>query len=203
MEVVLSHRALIKHDQVMKAGMTSHSRAVSVNWLILILVVGLIIAIELGHLFAFWLVQQLPYEVMFAIGASLSTTIPALLVLVVVVFVGSLQNWAVRRAYLKNFAKRSIPTEIEATFELLPEGLRLSTDRITIFPRWAAVDAVEWSRLGWVMSADQLTFLIPRTSFADVESERAFVAALLERLPPGTRERCPRAVEFAVNSASA
>ena len=202
MEPALTHRALIKHDEVMKASMAARSRAISVYWLALLLAVGLVLAIEWGHLFAFWFVQQLPFTVMFAIGPTLPTTIPALFALVVVILVGSVQNWAIRRAYLKNFKRLAIPTEIEATFEILPEGLRLSTDRITIFPKWSAVDTVEWAVSGWVLSADQLTFLVPRASFTDKNAERAFVAAVLERLTPEARERSPKAVKFAASSAA-
>ena len=197
MAVPLQHRALLKHDEVMKASMATRSRAISANWLALMLAAGLIAAIELGHLFAFWSVQRLPFEVMFAIGPSLPTVIPALFALIVVLLVGSVQNWAVRRAYLKNFARLDIPTEIDAVFEILPEGLKLSTERITIFPKWTAVDTVELADNGWVLSADHLTFLLPRDSFADRDEERAFLAALLEHLTPKARERSPKAVVFA------
>lgn len=197
MAVPLQHRALLKHDEVMKASMATRSRAISANWLALMLAAGLIAAIELGHLFAFWSVQRLPFEVMFAIGPSLPTVIPALFALIVVLLVGSVQNWAVRRAYLKNFARLDIPTEIDAVFEILPEGLKLSTERITIFPKWTAVDTVELAHNGWVLSADHLTFLLPRASFADRDEERAFLAALLEHLTPKARERSPKAVVFA------
>jgi hypothetical protein len=196
MDAAIAHRALLKHDEVMKASMAARSRRVSVWWVALLLAVGLLLAIEWGHIFAFWFVQRLPFEVMFAVGPSLPTTIPALFALVAVILVGTAQNWAVRRAYLKNFQRLSIPTEIEAAFEILPEGLRLSTDRITIFPTWPAVDTIESCGTGWVLSADQLTFLIPRDSFADRDAERAFVAALVERLSAEARERSPEAVKF-------
>ena len=202
MTAPLEHRATLSHRRVMAAAMAARSRAISVYWLALLLAVGLVLAIEWGHLFAFWFVQQLPFTVMFAIGPTLPTTIPALFALVVVILVGSVQNWAIRRAYLKNFKRLAIPTEIEATFEILPEGLRLSTDRITIFPKWSAVDTVEWAVSGWVLSADQLTFLVPRASFTDKNAERAFVAAVLERLTPEARERSPKAVKFAASSAA-
>lgn len=200
MDAALSHRALLKHDEVMRASMAARSRAISVSWLLAVLVVGLLLAIEGGHRVAFSLVQQLPFELMFTIGPSLPTVVPALLALLVVVLVGSLQNWAVRRAYLKAFTRLAIPTEIEAAFEILPEGLRVSTDRITIFPKWHAVDTVEWAGTGWALSADQLTFLLPRASFGDRDAERAFLAALLERLGPEARSRSAKAVAFAAGS---
>ena len=197
MAASIQHHAILKHDEVMKASMAARSRAISVHWLMLLLGAGLVAAVEFGHLFAFWFVQRLPFEVMFAIGPSLPTVIPALFALIVVVLIGSIQNWAVRRAYLKNFGRLHIPTEIEAVFEILPAGLKLSTDRITIFPKWVAVDTVEWVGTGWALSADHLTFLLPRDSFADQDAERAFVAALLEKLTPEARERSPKAVGFA------
>ena len=197
MEAAPAHRALLKHDEVMKASMAARSRAISVNWLLVMLGIGLVLAVEAGHWFAFWSVQQLPFDMMFALGASLPTVIPALFALIVVIFVGSIQNWAVRRAYLRNFTRLAIPTEIEATFEILPEGLRLSTDRITIFPKWHAVDTVEQGDSGWVISADHLTFLIPHAGFSDKDAERAFLAALLERLTEESRMRSPAVVAFA------
>jgi hypothetical protein len=200
MDAALAHRALLKHDEVMKASMASRSRPISVTWIGLLLGVGLILAIELGHRFAFWLVQQLPFDAMFAIGTSLPAVIPALFALIVVIFVGAIQNWAIRRAYLRNFPKLGIPTEIDALFEILPEGLRLTTARITLFPRWQANDRVERLALGWVLSADQLTFLIPAASFADETAERTFIAALLDKLSPEARGRSPEAEALAEKS---
>ncbi len=196
MEAALSHRALLRHDEVMKASMAARSRAISPTWLGLMLGTALFVAVWAGPLLAFWFVQQLPFELMFAIGPSLPTVITALLALIAVLIVGSVQNWAVRRAYLGNFVKLGIPTEIEALFEILPEGLRLSTDRLTIFPKWRAVDTVERAESGWVLSADQLTFLVPQASFADRDVERAFLAAVVDRLTPEGRARSPEAVAF-------
>ena len=200
MDAALAHRALLKHDDVMKASMASRSRPTSVTWIGLLLGVGLFLAIELGHRFAFWLVQQLPFDAMFAIGTSLPTVIPALFALIAVIFVGAIQNWAIRRAYLRNFPKLGIPAEIDAEFEILPDGLRLTTDRITIFPKWQAIDRVERLDLGWVLSADQLTFLIPRASFADEAAEGTFIAALVDKLSPEARQRSPAAAALADRS---
>jgi hypothetical protein len=196
MPAPLQHRALLRHDEVMKAIMAARSRAVSATWLGLMLGAGLLAAVWAGPLFAFWFVQQLPFAVMFAIGPSLPTVITALLALIAVMIVGSFQNWAIRRAYLRNFVKLGIPAEIEALFEILPEGLRLSTDRITIVPKWQAVDTVERADSGWVLSADHLTFLIPRASFPDSAAERAFLAAVIDNLSPEAKARSAEAVAF-------
>jgi len=185
---------VLRHEEVMQAGMTSRSRPVSVAWPLVLLVVGLILAVEAGHRTAFWFVQQLPFSVMFAIGASLPTIITALLAFIVVVVVGSIQNRAIHRSYLSNFTALGIPREIDALFEILPEGLRVSTERIAIFPTWQAIDMVERGKLGWVLSADQLTFLIPYRSFSGHDAEQTFIAALVAHLSSGARDRSPEAV---------
>ena len=56
---------------------------------------------------------------------------------------------------------------------LRPDGLRVATERVTITPRWHAIDTIEWHDRGWVLSADQLTFLLPRASFVDEAADKA------------------------------
>ncbi len=196
------HRATLRHRQVLAAAMASRSRSVSLPWLSIGLFLGLVGAVWAGHILSFWLVQRLPFAWMFAIGQYLPTVVPAFLAFVVVVLVSSLQSRAISRAYLGNFDRLGIPREIEAQFEVLPDGLRLSTDRITIFPRWHAVDTVERGSEGWVISADHLTFLVPGDSFADQAAERAFVAAVVSHLTAEAAERSADAVAFAAGAAT-
>ena len=176
--------------------MAARSRSVSVPWFSVGLFVGLVAAVWLGHVAAFWLVQQLPLTWMFAIGTELPTVVPALLAYLVVAFVAHAHQGAIRRAVLNSFAVLGIPLEFEARFEVLPEGLRVSTDRITIFPRWAAVDTIECATDGWAISADQLTFFLPSDSFADETAERAFVTALVGHLSAEARGRSAKAIAF-------
>jgi hypothetical protein len=98
---------------------------------------------------------------------------------------------------LSEFTRLGIPLEREGTYEILPEGLRLTTDRIEIFPRWEAIDTIERVKFGWALSADQLTFLIPEKSFAEKAELRTFLAAILSRMSDAARERSSTAVEFA------
>jgi hypothetical protein len=202
MTAPIEHRATLSHRRVIAAAMAARSRTVPVHWLSAALFVGLVAAMWLGHLVTFWAVQQLPFEWMFAIGTYLPTLIPAVLAYLVVALVASMQNRAMSRAYLANFTRLGIPQEVEVRFEILPEGLRATTERITIFPRWAAVDTVERGADGWVLSADQLTFLIPHDSFADEGAARSFVAAIVEHLTERARERSHDAVAFARGEAS-
>jgi hypothetical protein len=202
MTAPLEHRATLSHPRVMAAALAARSRTVPVYWLSAALFAGLVAAVWLGHLVTFWGVQQLPFEWMFAVGAYLPTLIPALLAYLVVALVASVQNGAMRRAYLANFTRLGIPKELEVRFEILPEGLRASTERITIFPRWEAVDTVERGEDGWVLSADHLTFLLPHDSFADEAAARVFVAAIVERLSESARGRSADAVAFARGDAA-
>lgn len=200
METALTHRTVLRHDEVIAASMASRSRTVSLHGLSVALFLGLVAAVWAGHALAFWFVQQLPFAWMFAVGSYLPTVIPALLAFAVVTIAGAFQGRAVSRAYLGNFDRLGIPREIEAQFEILPDGFRLSTSRITIFPRWHAVDTVERGTHGWVVSADQLTFLLPRDGFADEAAERRFLAALVDHLPDEARARSTGAVGFAAEA---
>lgn len=194
MAAPIQHRAVLRHDEVIQASMASRSRPVSVTWVFVLLFAGLVAAVEASSWVAFWFVQQLPFSVMFAIGTWIPTIVTVLFAFLVSVLAGSIQTWAVRRSYLRNFAALGIPREIDALFEILPEGLRLSTERLTLFPTWQSIDRVERHELGWALSADHLTYLVPHESFADGEAERAFVAAIVEHLSSEARGRSPEAV---------
>ena len=191
------HRAVLKHRQVLAAAMAARSRPLSLYWLVAGLIVGLLLAVEAGHLVAFWLVQQLSFGWMFALGPYLPTFVAALFAYLVVVMVSWVQNRAIGRAYLRNFTRLGIPLEVDALYEVLPDGLRLTTDRSTIIQRWHSIDTVERVPQGWVVSADQLTFLLPRESFTDEAVERAVIAAILEKLSEPALERSRAASAFA------
>ena len=191
------HRAVLKHRQVLAAAMAARSRPLSLYWLVAGLIVGLLLAVEAGHLVAFWLVQQLSFGWMFALGPYLPTFVAALFAYLVVVMVSWVQNRAIGRAYLRNFTRLGIPLEVDALYEVLPDGLRLTTDRSTIIQRWHSIDTVERVPQGWVVSADQLTFLLPRESFTDEAVERAVIAAILEKLSEPALERSRAAAAFA------
>jgi hypothetical protein len=195
--MTVTHRALLKHREVLAAALAARSRSIALYWISTALFLGLVVAVWAGGLVTFWFVQQLPFEWMFAIGPTLPTVVTALFAYLVVALVSWGQNWAIGRGYMRNFKRLGIPLEIDALYEVLPEGLRLTTDRMTIFPRWHAIDTVEQVKQGWALSADQLTFLLPRESFADETTERLVIAAIVENLTEPARERSPTAVAFA------
>lgn len=197
-EGVVSHRAALTHERVMAASIAAQSRPLpSIWWKILALLAALAIAIWLGHLNAFYLVQAMPFNWMFRLGPYMPIIVPAMLCLAAVLIVEAAFQWIARRAYLKAFDRVAIPRGIDATYEILPEGLKLSTSRITIFPKWEVIDTVEEVGDGWAISADHLTFFIPHDSFPGPETEREFMRALIAPLGELARSRSPFAVAFA------
>ena len=194
----VSHRQLLKHKQVMAAAVAAQSRALPSTWWYSVgVMLGLCLAIWLGGILSFWLVQRLPFAWMFAIGVALTTVIPAFLGLLAVALSATLYHAVSRRAYLRHLERLDVPLEIEATYEILPEGFRLTTNRIEIFPRWESVDTVERGNDGWIVSADQLTFLITYASFDSELEQRSFIAAFVAHMTEDARKRSGDAMAFA------
>jgi hypothetical protein len=188
----------LKHAEVLEAAMASKSRLRGGGtWFTAILFALLCLAIWAGHVVTFWLVQQLPFAVMFAIGPYLPVLLPGMFCLFAVKLALDIEQRRVSRAYLAALAARGIPLERDGTYHVTPEALVLSTERIELAPRWAAIDHVERGARGWVLSADQLHFLIPFADFADPEAERALLAAITARMTPDARTRSREAVELA------
>jgi hypothetical protein len=195
---LLSQRVRLSHTRVMAASIAARSRPVpSYGWYLVALLAVMALTLRAGDMLVFWFVQQLPFEWMFAIGTYLPVVLPTLLLVFGVVVVSIFYDRLVRKSYLRQMRRLDIPLEIDALYEIVPEGLRLITERIEIFPKWHAVDTVSQVADGWVVSADQLTVLIPSESFADLAEERRFMEELLAHVPSETRTRSAQAVAFA------
>ena len=194
----VTHRATLSHSQVMAAALESRARRqLSTGWYLAGLAVALAAAMWASGPLSFWLVQRMSFDWMFAVGIYLPTILMTLIGLLGILLVTWAYSHAVRRKLLREFTRLGIPLEIEGLYEVLPEGLRLTTDRIQIFPKWEAVDTIERVGAGWALSADQLTFFLPDESFADEAGQRAFVAAILAHMTEPARARSGKAVEFA------
>ena len=68
MTATLEHRAVLRHRQVLAAATAARSRTISLHWVTVTLMMGLLAAVWAGDRFTFWFVQQLPFSWMFAIG---------------------------------------------------------------------------------------------------------------------------------------
>lgn len=157
----------------------------------------LMLAIWLGHLASFYLVQRLPFSLMFMFGPCLPVFIPALFC-VVALFIGNqLEQARSAKSYLKHLARIGSPLERDGTYEITDEALVLTTERMVLAPRWNAIDTIERGEVGWVVSADQLHFLIPYDAFASADAQRPLLSAITSRLTPEARARSREAVDFA------
>ena len=191
-------QVVLKHQEVIEAALASKSRIRGGGfWFTLILLGLLSLAIWAGHLLAFWLVQQLPFAIMFAVGTYFPVMIPAFLALIAVKIALDIEQARSARAYLAGLAASGAPLERDGTYEITADALVLATERMVLAPRWHAIDRIERGKKGWVLSADQLHFLIPFADFASPEAERDLLAAITARMTPEARARSREAVEFA------
>lgn len=189
---------VLKHREVLAAALNSSSRIRGGGtWFSLALLALLCLAIWLGHLLAFWGAQQLPFPVMFALGPWLPVILPAVLCLVAVQLALNLEQRRASRVYFNRLAAIGSPLERAATYEVTDEALVLTTERMVLAPRWHAIDTVERGTDGWVLSADQLHFLIPFAAFDSEDAQRPLLAAITARMTPEARARSRDAVEFA------
>lgn len=194
---------LLRHAEVIEAALASRSRGQG-NPLVgsAILFALLVAAIWLGHLSAFFLVQSLPFGAMFMLGPYLPLLLPALLCLFAVGIALKIQQRLAERSYLQHLTAIGAPLERDGSYEVTPDALVLHTERLVLAPRWAAIDTVEKGRKGWVVSADQLHFLIPFEAFPDDDAQRPLLAAITARMTPEARARSREAVEFAETAPS-
>lgn len=191
-------RVLLKHAEVMASALASSSRARGGGlWFTLALLLLLCLAVWIGHLAAFMLAQELPLPALFLVGPWLPVLLPAALGLIAVKLALDLEQGRAGRAYLARLAAIGAPLEREATYEVTPEALVLTTERMVLAPRWPAIDTVERGEHGWVLSADQLHFLIPFAAFPSSEAQRPLLAAITSRMTAEARGRSREAVEFA------
>lgn len=191
-------KVLLRHSEVMAAAIASNSRAGGSSvWFGVLLFALLFAAIWLGHLVAFWSVQQLPFEAMFALGPYLPVAIPAAFGLLAAYLALAIEQRRRENAYQRSLAAVGVPLEREGVYEVTEEALVLTTERMLLAPRWAAIDTVERGAFGWVLSADQLHFLIPYADFPGVDAQRPLLAAITARMMPEARARSRDAVEFA------
>ena len=182
----------LAHDQVIAAAMAARGRGrISGWWLYPILLGANLIGVWQGGLAAFYIVQYLPFEAMYRFGGAIVVVLPALLCMALSILAMALFEAIGRKVFLKSMATAGVPMEIDAVYQILPEGLKLVSDRIEILPRWQAIDTVAKVGESWVLQAEQLTFLIPGDSFADADVERGFMREVRAQLSPETLDRSP------------
>jgi hypothetical protein len=84
---------------------------------------------------------------------------------------------------------RGVPSEIDYTFSILPEGLQLTSEVGLGMIRWPFINEIVLFDDHWLLIAAGYGFGIPRQSFSSEAEERTFLAALLDHLEPSARAR--------------
>lgn len=115
------------------------------------------------------------------------------LVAVVAIFAafrGSL--FMLQRNFRHALIERGVPNPVSVTIELLPDGLHTRTTAAEHRVAWSAVSEVLLVGPYWFILAEALPTCVPRRWFASPTEERAFLAALTERLGPDSRRRSPQ-----------
>ena len=182
----------LEHDRVVAAAIAARGRTqLSGWWLYPLLFIANLIGVWQGGLASFYLIQYLSFEAMYRFGGTITLVLPALLCMALSILALALFEAINRQIFLKSMAAAGTPMELDAIYEIRPEGLKLISDRIEILSRWPAVDTVTKVGKDWVLQAEQLTFLIPENSFADGGNERDFMCDLRSRLSSDALERSP------------
>ena len=101
------------------------------------------------------------------------------------------------KAYSAGLSSRGSPPTADCDWEIADEGLVMRSDRGSTTARWETFSEVFRKDVYWIALADLAVLVIPRRAFPDEAAERAFIAALLARLPEVARERSSEAAAFA------
>ncbi len=198
MNAVRSIDAHLSHERIIAAAMAAKGRRrLSGYWLYALFLAASLIGVWQGHLAAFYLAQYLPFAAMARFGGAIAVLVPALLCMALSIIALAVFEGMAQRMFLRDMARAGVPMERDVSYEIHPEGLKLLSDRIDIFPRWAAIDQVDRIAGDWVLQTDQLTLLIPGDSFADEGQERDFITDLRGHLPEATIERSPELRDLA------
>jgi len=99
--------------------------------------------------------------------------------------------------FRRNLAERGLDTTFVSSITVTDEAFISSTGRMTVTAAWAAVsDLVQTDRY-WILLVEGHPQFLPRRFFASPLEEKAFLRALLSRMPPDAQARSGDAVKFA------
>lgn len=115
-------------------------------------------------------------------------------VAILAAFRGSL--FMLRRNFRRALIERGVPDPASIAVELLPDELYTRTTATEHRVAWSAVSEVLLVGPYWFILAEALPICIPRRWFTSPTEERAFLAALNERLGPESRKRSPQMQKF-------
>lgn len=89
----------------------------------------------------------------------------------------------------KRMAERGVTSPVPVAIELGDDGVRADLAHTTRLFRWPGVEEVFPVKTYWVIASQGEVIYVPKRFFASEPEERAFLAALWERLPDAARGR--------------
>jgi len=93
-------------------------------------------------------------------------------------------------------AARGQSPELPMTLRQTTEGLVQDLGDVVMTARWTCVTDLYATRKHWVFLVQSSAMVLPRRFFSSPETERAFIATALSRMPDTARVRSPDAVGF-------
>ena len=105
-------------------------------------------------------------------------------------------NRIAAKATVRAWSARGVPQELAVTYSIDAEGLRMTSATGMWSVRWPALNEVALEGDSWLLFGWGMVYFLPRRLFGSAAEERAFLAALAERLEPAARERSQRFYGF-------
>ena len=128
------------------------------------------------------IVAQIPSD------GAVRMAVAVVLVTMAVACIQAILRFLVKKKH-RAWLARGVPTEIDYTFSILPEGLQLTSEVGVGMIRWPFINEIMLFRDHWLLIAAGYGFGIPRQSFPSEAEERTFLATLLDHLEPSARTR--------------
>jgi MFS family permease len=93
------------------------------------------------------------------------------------------------RDFLGGLRRLGSPEHFPTSFRITDQAFEIESERQVLRIAWPAILFLLPAKEHWLLQADSMTIAIPRRAFDDVAAERAFVAALREKLSPRAQEQ--------------
>ena len=175
--------AELHHREVMAASAeASQPSAPSPALYMLSMVFVFLTAMEIGLSLAFMASQRMALPYMVLAHHFLSMALPALLFLIGLWIVNTTYNRISAARHARQVKANNTPDSLSATYSIEHAGFRMSTPRGEWLAKWISINGLSRTSGGWVVGNDLGSFFVPQAAFADMESEHAWVRAMLDRM---------------------
>ncbi|WP_310533875.1 hypothetical protein [Novosphingobium sp.] len=189
----------LTHQEVTAANAEAVQRSVPSPTLYKLAIVFVFLAaMETGLGLAFMLGQRTPLPYLVLVHQFLSMALPALLFLIGFWAVNTAYNRIAARRYAREITSNGTPESVSATYSIEHAGFRLSTPRGEWLAKWISISRLSKTSGGWLVGNDLGNLFVPQRAFADIASERAWVAAMVDKMKDEAVTASAAATDFAI-----